>query len=76
MAGTTTLSAQQLIVTVDDTAVMNDIRKAIKMIRGVSNISVVKPKKTEIEVAREDAKAGRVTKWNSVDEMFNEILGV
>lgn len=44
------------------------------MLRGVSSISVLTPKKTEMELAREDAKTGRVTKWNSVDEMFSTVL--
>lgn len=77
MANTETLSSQnQLIVTVDDASVINDLKRAIKMMRGVSKISVKRPQKTEMDLAREDARAGRVTSWNSVDEMFNEILGV
>ncbi|MCM1109245.1 MAG: hypothetical protein NC388_09410 [Clostridium sp.] len=75
MAGAATLSSQQLIVTVEDASVINDLKRAIKMMRGVSKITVKKPKKTELELAREDARSGRVTRWNSVDEMFKEILG-
>lgn len=76
MPNTTSLSPQQLIVTIEDTSVVNDIKRTIKLMRGVSKISVVKQKKTEVELAREDIKAGRVTKWNSVDDMFNGILGL
>lgn len=77
MANTETLSLQnQLIVTVDDASIINDLKRAIKMMRGVSKISVKRAKKTEMDLAREDARAGRVTSWNSVDEMFDEILGV
>lgn len=46
------------------------------MMRGVSKISVKRQKKTEINVAREEAKTGKVTSWGSVDEMFDGILGV
>lgn len=73
MADTTTLSPQQLIVTVEDASIVNDLKRAIKMMRGVSKISVMKPKKTELELAREDVKAGRVTRYNSVDEMFKAL---
>lgn len=45
------------------------------MLHGVSSISVLKPKKTELELAEEDVAKGRVTQWNSVDEMFDTILG-
>lgn len=76
MAKTASVSSQQqLIVTVDDASIINDIKRAIKMVRGVSKVTVMRPKKTEMDLAREDARAGRVTSWNSVDEMFNEILG-
>lgn len=75
MANTTTLSSQQLIVTVEDASIINELRRAIKMMRGVSKISVRKPKKTEIELAHEEAQTGKVTKWENVDDLFNEILG-
>lgn len=63
-----------LIVTVDDSKMLSKVKNAIKMLRGVSIISVVTPKKSDLDLAREDAKAGRVTKWKSVDEMFNTVL--
>ena len=45
------------------------------MLNGVSAISVLKPKKSDLELAHEDVAAGRVTHRNSVDEMFDTILG-
>lgn len=70
----TYITSPTLIVTVDDLKMLSKVKNAIKMLRGVSSISVVTPKKTDLELAREDAKAGRITKWNSVDEMFNTVL--
>lgn len=69
-----TISSPKLIVTVDDLSMLNKIKNAIKMLRGVGNISVITPKSSELDLAREDAKAGRITKWNSVDEMLNTVL--
>lgn len=69
-----TISSTKLIVTVDDSSMLNKIKNAIKMLRGVGNISVITPKSSELDLAREDAKAGRITKWNSVDEMLNTVL--
>ena len=69
-----TISSPKLIVTVDDSSMLNKIKNAIKMLRGVGHISVITPKSSELDLAREDAKAGRITKWNSVDEMLNTVL--
>lgn len=73
MADTATLSSRQLIVTVEDASLINDLKRAIKMMRGVSKITVKKPKKTELELAREDARAGRVTRYNSKEELFKAL---
>lgn len=74
MANTAALSSQsQLIVTVDDASVINDLKRAIKMMRGVSKISVKRPKKTELDLAREDARAGRVTYYSSKEELFRDL---
>ena len=63
------------MVSISDPSLLSKLKNAIKMLNGVSSISVLKPKKTEIELAREDVAKGRVTKWNSVDEMFDTVLG-
>ena len=34
----------QIIVTLDDNAMVSDIKKAIKLIRGVVSVKVIKPK--------------------------------
>ena len=72
---TISLNEPQLLVSISDPSLLNKLKNAIKMLNGVSSISVLKPKKTEIELAREDVAKGRVTKWNSVDEMFDTVLG-
>ena len=69
-----TISSPKLIVTIDDITMLNKIKNAIKMIRGVGSISVVTPKKSDLDLAHEDVKAGRVTNWNSVDELFDTVL--
>lgn len=69
------LKEPQLIVSISDPSLVNKLKSAIQMLNGVSSISVLKPKKTELELAEEDAEKGRVTQWNSVDEMFDTILG-
>nr|WP_302694124.1 hypothetical protein [uncultured Prevotella sp.] len=72
---TSVINNPQLLVTVSDPTMLTKLKNAIKMLNGVSSISVLKPKKTGLELAEEDKAKGRVTRWNSVDEMFNSILG-
>ena len=72
---TSVINNPQLLVTVSDPTMLTKLKNAIKMLNGVSSISVLKPKKTGQELAEEDKEKGRVTHWNSVDEMFNSILG-
>ena len=72
---TLAINEPQLLVTVSDSAMLTKLKNAIKMLNGVSSISVMKPKKTDLELAEEDTENGRVTHWNSVDEMFDTILG-
>ena len=69
------LKELQLVVSVSDPSLVNKLKSAIQMLNGVSSISVLKPKKTELELAEEDVVKGRITQWNSVDEMFDTILG-
>ena len=69
------LKEPQLVVSISDPSLVNKLKSAIQMLHGVSSISVLKPKKTELELAEEDVVKGRITQWNSVDEMFNTILG-
>lgn len=72
---TSVINNPQLLVTVSDPTMLTKLKNAIKMLNGVSSISVLKPKKTGLELTEEDKAKGRVTHWNSVDEMFNSILG-
>lgn len=70
-----TATNPKLIVTVSDSSLLTKLKNAIKILNGVEAISVVKPRKTEMDLAREDAEKGNVIPWNSVDEMFKTILG-
>ena len=69
------LKEPQLVVSISDPSLVNKIKSAIQMLNGVSSISVLKPKKTGLELAEEDVAKGRVTQWNSVDELFDTVLG-
>ena len=71
---TSVINEPQLLVTVSDPSMLTKLKDAIKMLDGVSSISILKPKKTGLELAEEDKAKGRVTQWNSVDEMFDTMM--
>lgn len=72
---TVALKEPQLVVSVSDASLLNKLKSAIKMLNGVGNISVLKPKKSGIEEARDDIRHGRVTEYKSAEDMF-EKLGI
>ena len=72
---TSVINEPKLVVTVSAPTMLTKLKNAIKMLNGVSSISILKPKKTGLELAEEDKAKGRVTRWNSVDEMFDTVLG-
>ena len=72
---TSVINEPKLVVTVSDPTMLTKLKNAIKMLNGVSSISILKPKKTGLELAEGDKAKGRVTRWNSVDEMFDAVLG-
>jgi len=74
MSTPNTASSSQLIVTVDDARLLNQLKKAISMLKGVGSITIKRVKNTGIELAHDDVKNGRVTKWDSVDNMFSSIV--
>lgn len=73
MQNIATTSQQQILVTVDDASLIKDLKRAIKMMRGVSDISIIKPKKTEIQMALEDVKAGRINEYADKQELFDKL---
>lgn len=61
----------QLIINIEDKAILPHLKKILNAIEGVS---IAKParkrKKSGIEESYEDVKAGRVTHFDSVEDMF------
>ena len=74
-------AAGQLLVSISDLSMMNDIKKAISMLKGVTVVKKQKQKEFDItktkgfQEALDDVKHGRVTHYDSVDDMFKSVLG-
>ena len=71
----------QLLVSISDLSMLNDIKKAISMLKGVTTVKKQKQKEFDItktkgfQEALDDVKHGRVTHYASVDDMFRSVLG-
>ena len=72
-------AAGQLLVSISDLSMINDIKKAISMLKGVTSVKKQKTyditKTKGFQEALDDVKHGRVTHYDSVDDMFRSILG-
>ncbi len=74
MATVTANSMAEITLRVNDISLLNDIKRAVKMIRGVDSVTVKKaPKLTSYERSKADIKAGRVYSYNSLDDLIKEI---
>lgn len=69
-------AANQMIVTFDDVSIMQQVKKAISLMRGVKSVTIPRQKKVcRIDRALKDVEEGRVYHADSVDDMFKQILG-
>ena len=60
----------ELLIEVENESILSSLRKVLGGMDGVKVKRASRRKKTGLELALEDVKEGRVTEWNSVDEMF------
>lgn len=63
----------QLTLNVTDESLIPMLRKLFRSIEGVE-VTTKRRKKSGIELAYEDVEAGRITKWDSPEEMFNTLM--
>lgn len=66
----------QLILNIENNTILPHLKKILGAIDGVSIVKSTRKHKPGIEEALDDIKAGRVTKAESVDDMFLQILGI
>ena len=64
----------QLTVSVEDVSMLDQIRQAISLLRGVASVSVSlkQPSKTGMDRAIEDIKQGRVFDASSVEDLISQ----
>ena len=54
---------------------LDQIKQAISLIRGVSSVTLKRCRKTSMDRAIEDIEQGRVYKYDSLDDLIKEIEG-
>ena len=58
----------QLTVSIEDVSMLDQIKQAISLIRGVSSVTLKRRRKTSMDRAIEDIEQGRVYKYDSLDD--------
>ena len=77
-----TKNMTQLILTINDESMLSKIKAACKMLKGVIDVRTVKEKKMDItetasyKEAMEDVKAGRIHRYESVEDFIREMEAV
>ncbi|MBO7599129.1 MAG: hypothetical protein IKP73_13980 [Bacteroidales bacterium] len=61
----------QLAVSIEDVSLLEPIRQAIALLRGVTDVSLIK-RKTGLDRAIEDIKKGRVYTATSVEDLIKQ----
>jgi len=66
----------QLIVNIDDMSKIKEIRRAIRMLKGVGQVVTPRRKRcSAYELSLRDLDEGRVYEAKDVDDLFKQILG-
>ncbi|MBP5345299.1 MAG: hypothetical protein J6Y99_03700 [Bacteroidales bacterium] len=62
----------QLTVSIEDNSMLEQIKQAISMLRGVSSVTLKHPAKSCMEQAIDDIEKGRVYEASSVEDLIKQ----
>ena len=62
----------QLTVSIEDVSMLDQIRQAISLLRGVTSVSFKRQAKTGMDRAIDDIKNGRVYEADSVEDLIKQ----
>ena len=63
----------QLTINIEDKSILPHLKKILNALEGVSIAKSVKKKKCGLDEALEDIQAGRVTYYESAEDMFKKL---
>ena len=64
---------EQIILKIEDKRILPSLKKILSLINGVSIVHPKQKKKSQLELAREDVKKGRVISYSSKEDLFNDL---
>lgn len=64
----------ELTLRVTDDSLLPSFRRLVRSIDGIEIVPKPRRRKSGIELALEDIAAGRVTEWESAEQMFNTLM--
>ena len=62
----------QLTVSIEDPSMLDQIRQAISLLRGVTSVTLKRQTKTGMDRAVDDIKSGRVYEASSVEDLIRQ----
>lgn len=62
----------QLTVSIEDISMLDQVRKSISRLKGVTSVTLKRRTKTGMERAIEDIEKGRVYEASSVEDLINQ----
>ena len=62
----------QLTVSIEDASMLDQIRQAISLLRGVTSVTLKRHAKTGMDRAIDDIKSGRVYEASSVEDLIKQ----
>ncbi len=62
----------QLTVSIEDVSMLDQIRQAISLLRGVTSVTLKRQAKTGMDRAIDDIKNGRVYEADSVEDLIKQ----
>lgn len=65
----------QITINIEDKSILPHLKKILNAIEGVSIAKPEKKRKTGLDEAYEDVRAGRIYHAANVDELFERVLG-
>ena len=66
----------QITINIEDKSILPHLKKILNAIDGVSIAKPEKKRKTGLDEAYEDVRAGRIHSAANVDELFKQVLGI
>ena len=64
----------ELTLRINDDSLLHSFRRLVRSIDGIEIVPKPRRRKTGMELALEDEAAGRVTEWESAEQMFNTLM--